>query len=122
LPLKIKKPLDLPRPQDDRRHLSNTGIQGYLINSSFHVLCLGIDFFVNIVILIYKDNICQVLLFLLKGVMRDMVATRLDPEIKELLEKMAQEQHRPLSNLIRLIILEWLEHKGIKVPEPKKSK
>jgi hypothetical protein len=51
--------------------------------------------------------------------MKDMVATRLDPEIKKLLEKMAAEQHRPLSNLIRLIILEWLEFKGIKIPKSK---
>ena len=49
-----------------------------------------------------------------------MVSTRLDPEIKELLEKMAKEQHRPLSNLVRLIILEWLEYKGIDIPESKK--
>ncbi len=51
--------------------------------------------------------------------MRDMIATRLDPEIKELLEKMAKEQHRPLSNLVRLIILEWLEFKKIDIPKPK---
>jgi len=49
-----------------------------------------------------------------------MVATRIDPELKSLLEKMADEQHRPLSNFIRLIILEWLEYKGIEYP--KKSK
>ena len=51
--------------------------------------------------------------------MKDMVATRLDPAIKKILEKMAAEQHRPLSNLIRLIILEWLEFKGIKIPKSK---
>ena len=51
--------------------------------------------------------------------MRDMVSTRLDPEVKKLLEKMAKEQHRPLSNMVRLIILEWLEMKGIKIPESK---
>jgi hypothetical protein len=53
--------------------------------------------------------------------MRDMVATRLDPEIKKLLEDMAEEQHRPLSNLVRLIILEWLEQKGIEIPKVKKK-
>jgi len=51
-----------------------------------------------------------------------MIATRIEPEIKELLEKMAKEQHRPLSNLMRLIVIEWLEYKGIKVPEPKPPK
>ena len=49
-----------------------------------------------------------------------MVSTRLDPEIKELLEKMAEEQKRPLSNLVRLIILEWLEFKEIDIPKSKK--
>ena len=49
-----------------------------------------------------------------------MVSTRLDPEVKKILEKMAKEQHRPLSNMVRLIILEWLELKGIKIPESKK--
>ena len=51
-----------------------------------------------------------------------MVSTRLDPEVKELLEKMAGEEHRPLSNLVRLIILEWLEFKGIEVPKKKPKK
>jgi len=51
-----------------------------------------------------------------------MIATRIEPEIKELLEKMAKKQHRPLSNLMRLIVIEWLEYKGIKIPESKKPK
>ena len=50
-----------------------------------------------------------------------MVSTRLDPEVKKVLENMAEEQHRPLSNLVRLIILEWLEHKGIEIPKAKKK-
>ena len=50
-----------------------------------------------------------------------MVSTRLDPEVKKLLEKMAEEQHRPLSNLVRLIILEWLDYKGIEIPKVKKK-
>ena len=49
-----------------------------------------------------------------------MVSTRLDPEIKALLEKMAEEQKRPLSNLVRLIILEWLEYNKIDIPKSKK--
>ena len=57
---------------------------------------------------------------MVKEGMRDMVSTRLDPDVKKLLEKMAKEQHRPLSNLVRLIILEWIESKGIEIPESKK--
>ena len=49
-----------------------------------------------------------------------MVSTRLDPEIKKLLEKMAEEQKRPLSNLVRLIILEWLEFNKIDIPKSEK--
>ena len=59
---------------------------------------------------------------MVKGGMRDMVSTRLDPEVKKLLEKMAEKEHRPLSNLVRLIILEWLEFKGIEVPKKKPKK
>ena len=50
-----------------------------------------------------------------------MIATRIEPELKELLEKMADEQHRPLSNLVRLIIIEWLESKGIDYPGKKRE-
>lgn len=38
-----------------------------------------------------------------------MIAFRVPDEIKEKLEKIAEEQYRPLSNLVRLIILQWLE-------------
>lgn len=47
----------------------------------------------------------------------DLIAVRLPDELKEKLLKIAEEQHRPLSNLVRLIILEWLEKQ-----EPKKPK
>jgi predicted transcriptional regulator len=39
----------------------------------------------------------------------ELVTIRLPDEIKKKLEKIAQNQHRPLSNLIRLILIHWLE-------------
>ena len=39
----------------------------------------------------------------------ELLAVRLTEEMKEKLEKIAQDQHRPLSNLVRLILIEWLE-------------
>ncbi len=45
-----------------------------------------------------------------------MVGTRLDPEIVKVLQKIAEEEHRPMGNLLRLIILDWLDYrKGIKI-------
>ena len=45
-----------------------------------------------------------------------MIGTRLDDKIVKILQKIAEEEHRPLSNLLRLIILDWLEYrKGIKI-------
>ena len=39
----------------------------------------------------------------------ELIAVRLTEEMKEKLENIAQDQHRPLSNLVRLILIEWLE-------------
>jgi predicted DNA-binding protein len=39
----------------------------------------------------------------------ELIAVRIPDEMKEKLEKIAQEQHRPLSNLVRLILIQWLE-------------
>lgn len=50
----------------------------------------------------------------------ELVTIRLPDEIKQELEKFAQEQHRPLSNLIRLIIIEWLKEHGHLKGQPKK--
>ncbi len=45
-----------------------------------------------------------------------MVGTRLDPEIVKVLQKIAEEEHRPMGNLLRLIILDWLDYrKKIKI-------
>ena len=38
----------------------------------------------------------------------ELIAVRIPEEMKEKLEKIAQEQHRPLSNLVRLILIQWL--------------
>ena len=38
----------------------------------------------------------------------ELIAVRIPDEMKEKLEKVAQEQHRPLSNLVRLILIQWL--------------
>jgi predicted DNA-binding protein len=39
----------------------------------------------------------------------ELIAVRIPEEMKERLEQIAQEQHRPLSNLVRLILIQWLE-------------
>ena len=39
----------------------------------------------------------------------ELIAIRVPDEMKKRLEKIAEEQHRPLSNLIRLILMQWLE-------------
>ena len=41
-------------------------------------------------------------------------------QIKQKLSPEEKEQHRPLSNLMRVIVMEWLESKGIEIPESKK--
>jgi predicted transcriptional regulator len=39
----------------------------------------------------------------------ELIGVRIPSELKEKLQKIADSQHRPLSNLIRLILIEWLE-------------
>ena len=39
----------------------------------------------------------------------ELIAIRVPDEMKKKLEKIAEDQHRPLSNLIRLILIEWFE-------------
>ncbi len=54
--------------------------------------------------------------------MKEMVGVRLETELKGLLQDMAEKEHRPLSNYIRFIILDWLStKKGIDWP-PKRFK
>jgi predicted DNA-binding protein len=54
--------------------------------------------------------------------MKEMVGVRLETELKGLLQDLAEKEHRPLSNYIRFIILDWLStHKEIDWP-PKELK
>ena len=39
----------------------------------------------------------------------ELIAIRVPEEMKKKLEKIAEKEHRPLSNLVRLILMEWLE-------------
>lgn len=45
--------------------------------------------------------------FYKKGGM-ELVSLRLPDNMKDRLERIAEEEHRPLSNLLRLIIMDWL--------------
>lgn len=38
-----------------------------------------------------------------------LIALRVPEDMKEKLQELADKQHRPLSNLIRVILMEWLE-------------
>ncbi|MDL1973405.1 MAG: ribbon-helix-helix protein, CopG family [Deltaproteobacteria bacterium] len=39
----------------------------------------------------------------------ELIGVRLPEELKKKLQQVADSQHRPLSNLIRLILIEWVE-------------
>jgi hypothetical protein len=43
--------------------------------------------------------------------MKEMIGVRLEPELRKIIENVAAEEQRSLSNLVRLIILDWLENK-----------
>jgi predicted transcriptional regulator len=50
----------------------------------------------------------------------ELIAVRVPEDMKKQLEEIAEQQHRPLSNLIRLILMEWLKrHEG---PDSEKGK
>jgi predicted DNA-binding protein len=38
-----------------------------------------------------------------------MMGFRIPPEAKKRLEEIAQDQHRPLANLVRAVVLCWLD-------------
>jgi hypothetical protein len=76
----------------------------------------------------YEKNIIEnVLPFLglnptLNNLKKYLTIAALETELKKLLQDLADKEHRPLSNYIRFIILEWLSaHKGIDWP-PKELK
>ena len=58
--------------------------------------------------IVYLINIVSQAIIHYKECM-ELIAIRVPEDIKKKLEKMATEQHRPLSNLIRLILMQWLE-------------
>ena len=46
------------------------------------------------------------------------IGVRVENEVREALEKIAADDYRTVSNLVRIIIIEWLENnKGIKIPK-----
>ena len=47
--------------------------------------------------------------FFVYEIIMKLIAVRIPEELKEKLQNIADSQHRPLSNLIRLILIEWLE-------------
>jgi len=47
----------------------------------------------------------------------ELIAVRMPEDLKEKLQKIAESEHRPLSNLIRLILMEWIEKYEKKVKE-----
>lgn len=51
-----------------------------------------------------------------------VIGVRVPDEIKEQLEEIAKADHRPMSNLLRMIILEWLEEKEATQSSSKASK
>ena len=49
--------------------------------------------------------------FVYKEAMKGMIGIRLEHRLRKILEDIAEEEQRSLSNLVRLIILDWLESK-----------
>ena len=50
----------------------------------------------------------------------ELVTIRIPDEIKKKLDEIAHNDQRPLSNLIRLIITQWLKEQGHLKDKPKK--
>jgi len=54
--------------------------------------------------------------------MTEAIVFRVEPEVKEALKNAAKEDDRPLGNLARKIIIEYLRQQGYLKPADKKSK
>ncbi len=67
----------------------------------------------NIIFVVNQDII-------LLNIFMELIALRIPPELKERIERLAQEQHRPLSNMIRLMLIEWLDEHDSKPSTAKK--
>lgn len=44
---------------------------------------------------------------------RKVVSFKADPEVREILEKLAADEYRPLSFQVEKIVIEWLKEKGM---------
>ncbi|GEM_PF-2153732 len=51
----------------------------------------------------------------------EIISLRIKPELKQLLEKIAKDEFRPLSFQVEKIILEWLEDRKL-LPKSTKNK
>ena len=50
----------------------------------------------------------------------ELVTIRIPEEIKKKLDEIAEDEQRPISNLVRLIITQWLKERGHLKDKPKK--
>jgi hypothetical protein len=53
---------------------------------------------------------------------KEPYSIRLDPKQREALEAHAKSQHRPLANLVEMILTEWLAQAGAPPAPPKAAK
>lgn len=61
-----------------------------------------------------QEGIGRFVKFCYTGVMKELVGVRVEPELKELLKKLADEENRNLSNFIVNAIIAYLkDYKGI---------
>jgi len=47
----------------------------------------------------------------------ELLTVRIPAEMKERLEQIARREHRPLSNLVRFILMKWLEQHEEEIPK-----
>ena len=50
-----------------------------------------------------------------------VISTKTTPEVKALLKNAAETEHRNLSNMLEVMILEWCKAKGIKASKARQS-
>ena len=52
----------------------------------------------------------------------EMITARLSPSVKEVLRQAAEREHRSLANMLEVMIREWCEREGMRVPgEPQRA-
>jgi len=59
-----------------------------------------------------------------KGVVRysELVALRLEPEMRKALERLAEEEDRSVASLIRIVLRDWMSAREVRSVPKKKSK